>query len=457
MKVPICHHLVLLPLTNPCVPPSPLFATGTFGVWDGSQMSFAESGWGLWDKLRMLWRYGSDLMSLAAATKACVAGFNTAYDIQDSGKAFTHAEDMWSALGLRDLASMTLSEYVDREGICSSGSKVMAEIAGGVSRDNYCQNPSELNALAGLIGLAPLAAGGDAVWTTEQGNVKMVQHALDAAGAKVHKCRLVTNVHDAGGRAARERFTVRSVASGGAEVDESHGYTPPRDSHTEPCGGDGGDAREDAGYDAVVIAAPLHYASVELSGSTEGYRVSATDADRSEADVGTGQFHTVHTTIVHGRRNAESMGHDDASVPGEVLTMNAPGLPFWALGSQGPHPTESDAHAEIVKVFSAGELTDEDLVSTGLFKQVHESTRVVWRAYPRFAPPEPFESFEPAPGVFCATPLERGGSAMEIAAVGGRNAAMLVANRIGSDAIAAAIHVESRGATDAANDGGAEL
>ena len=54
-----------------------------------------------------------------------------------------------------------------------------------------------------------------------------------------------------------------------------------------------------------------------------------------------------------------------------------------------------------------------------------------WKAYPVFTPPEREESrMHLAPGLYYTNALEAGASCIEIAAVAGRNVAMLVRNEL---------------------------
>ena len=52
------------------------------------------------------------------------------------------------------------------------------------------------------------------------------------------------------------------------------------------------------------------------------------------------------------------------------------------------------------------------------------------QAYPKFDPPEDFSRWELAPGLYYSSALENAASALEIAAISGRNAALLAAQHL---------------------------
>ena len=81
------------------------------------------------------------------------------------------------------------------------------------------------------------------------------------------------------------------------------------------------------------------------------------------------------------------------------------------------------------KVFSRDYL-DERTLET-MFRINNSATKggshksVQWFAYPHYTPPEKFSPFVLDDGVFYVNAIERAASAMEMSAIGGRNAALL--------------------------------
>ena len=53
-----------------------------------------------------------------------------------------------------------------------------------------------------------------------------------------------------------------------------------------------------------------------------------------------------------------------------------------------------------------------------------------WEAYPRFSPPERFQPFRLAPGLYLNNAWENAASAMEMSAVAAKNCALLIARHL---------------------------
>ena len=80
----------------------------------------------------------------------------------------------------------------------------------------------------------------------------------------------------------------------------------------------------------------------------------------------------------------------------------------------------------VVKLFSRSELSSDTLRK--LFGVVYDTFRYTWKAYPKLQPmaPERWASFRLSKGLLYTSGLESGASAMEIATIAGRNAALLM-------------------------------
>jgi prenylcysteine oxidase/farnesylcysteine lyase len=76
------------------------------------------------------------------------------------------------------------------------------------------------------------------------------------------------------------------------------------------------------------------------------------------------------------------------------------------------------------KLFSSRPIPDVWL--SMLFDEGYDiSHNLTWNAYPAFDPPENFPPFALVPGLYYTAALESAASAMEIAAIEGRNVALL--------------------------------
>jgi prenylcysteine oxidase/farnesylcysteine lyase len=110
---------------------------------------------------------------------------------------------------------------------------------------------------------------------------------------------------------------------------------------------------------------------------------------------------------------------------------------------QQQHATAADAEESsdeqrlpLWKVFSREPLAWRELRT--LFVNGSIVGVKAWSAYPRFHPPEEFAPFTLAPGLCYGSALENAASAMEVAAVAGRNCALLVQQHLAAKRAAAA-------------------
>jgi glycine/D-amino acid oxidase-like deaminating enzyme len=172
----------------------------------------------------------------------------------------------------------------------------------------------------------------------------------------------------------------------------------------------GTDAGTEA-FDAVVLAAPLALADLDLSHSG------------SPLDYPVHPYQQVHVTLVVGEPSPAYFGVDPTRrFPSQVFVADSAGAPFKSLGITGFSPTHQQ---RIYKIFSAEvELSDEVLGQ--IFASIAEVRRWVWRgAYPKLTPGLAHVPFVLAPGLFYGCAFETAAGAIEVEAVGGHNAASL--------------------------------
>lgn len=92
-------------------------------------------------------------------------------------------------------------------------------------------------------------------------------------------------------------------------------------------------------------------------------------------------------------------------------------------------PAETNA---FYKIFSRGPLTED--FQKKAFEDVEIIKTIPWRAYPHFTPPEKFSPFILEKGLVYINTIESAASAMEMSAVGGKNAALLIHHFLKPDA-----------------------
>lgn len=350
----------------------------TLAIWDGrafvfwSRTSTAPLAWSL------IRRYGlRNVLRLRSQTVRALTGFTQVYAQQDAGRLFRTPRELLEGLGLGDRADLSLHDFLAGEGIQG---RLVGELVEGILRNMYNQNAT-INAMAGSVALIGGGFGGGSLYSVGGGNATLFERVLDRAGAELrlnHEVVRIATV-DADGR----RWHTVSDQHGGTER-----------------------------VDAVVIAAPLEHASIDLTD------VAADDRVRRARP-----YQTVHATLVAGELSTDYFGAARAArLPSHILTMAADGLPFTSIGVTGWSPAHS---CRIYKVFSPHPL-DADLLGA-VFSAVHEVDSVVWQAYPVLDPDPLWPSFQLAEGVYYVNAFESAVSTLETEAVAAWNVAGLVA------------------------------
>jgi prenylcysteine oxidase/farnesylcysteine lyase len=301
------------------------------------------------------------------------------YKLLDDGQTFTTPQELLKALNLYESTQLSLADYLGKLG---ANRRMTYDIVEPIIHNMYNQG-AEIGALAGLVGLAGAGLAGGYLFAIEDGNWTIYNKALAKIGADLRTDTQVTLIEKLSGSDARTRFAV-TTADGNTEY-----------------------------YDAVILAAPLALADLELR--SDGTPLNATVYPYQE----------VQTTLVVGTLNPAFFGVDPKKrLPSTVFTADSAGAPFKSIGVTGHSPTYN---SRIYKIFSAShEMTDEELGH--IFSTIHDVYRFAWRgAYPVISPDIDHLPFELAPGLFYACAFETAAGAIEVESVGGYNTAELAA------------------------------
>lgn len=325
---------------------------GSIGIWDGTRLLLRTRG-GRLDPVQLILRYRLDLLKAQREVSRFVDSLDGVYPQLGHGACWPTPRDLWGALGLFD----TTQEAADRH---FAQGRFATEFMDAVSRNNYAQDRSELNTLVELVSLAGAGLGGGHLLRVAEGNGSIAAGLLDRARVDLHTSAAVRRIarRDGGWSLAGEGFA-------------------PLDA------------------DAIVLAAPLEVAEIEVVGAP-------TPAPRS--------YVSVHVTFVSGALRPSALGLDGAP-PGFVLTTPRAGsiLSIERVGS-------TSAGAPLHKVFSTTELTEARLAE--LF-EVRDVDAMCWPAYPRLAPRADWPAFQLAPGLYYPSAMEYAVSTMETQAVAG--------------------------------------
>jgi hypothetical protein len=321
------------------------------------------------------------------------AKWDRVYELLDGGSSFATPQDLLKALGLYEATQVSLKDYLD-------GLKVNArmthDIVESIVHNMYNQG-AEIGALAGLVGLAGAGLAGGYLFAIEEGNWTVYDKTLKAIGADLHTETQVVAIEASSPEASSPE------ASNPAQAGEKE----------RPFVVRGADGGADS-FDAVVLAAPLALADLEIS------------VDGRPLDARAYPYQEVQTTLVVGTLDPAYFGASPTKkLPSTVFTADSAGAPFKSIGVTGYSPSYD---CRIYKIFSAEhEMTDEELGR--IFSTIHDVYRFVWRgAYPVISPGIDHVPFELAPGLFYACAFETAAGAIEVESVAGYNTAELAAN-----------------------------
>jgi len=339
----------------------------TIGIWDGASYALRTRGT-RGDEVRMLGRYGSSLLRAARLVKGMVRRLDRVYDRLEAGESWPGPRALLGELELADPCDERAAAFFRRRRVRS---RFVLEFADGVSRNNYGQHAGDLNALVDLVSLAGAGLGGGSLHRVRGGNARVCEGLLERAGAEVRLEAAVARVLPAEGGGWQ-----LAVNGAGEEY-----------------------------FDAVVLAAPLELADVELSGFLP-------------PDAPPRAYEEIHATFVAGIISDAYFG--DEGVPDFVLTTETAGalLSVECVANRGDGPP-------LHKVFSRAPLPEELIAR--LFTSVEELEAIEWRAYPELPPMSPWAPFVLAPGLYYPSAMEYAVSTMETQAIAGRAVANLLA------------------------------
>ena len=190
----------------------------TFGLYDGNEIVFQTYRYrllsSLVNKLRLLWRYGFDLLNLDPWIDGLFKWYVKIYPAQQTKKAFSSVYELFHTMSslFDDLVGSTIGGFLTQLGFGQRFNKELARIA---MRTNYGQD-LEIHAFVGAISLAGAQGG---LWSVKGGNYRLAEEALRYSKARWEKAR-VTRIVESKGE-SKTTFRLSSVNSTGASNEEA--------------------------------------------------------------------------------------------------------------------------------------------------------------------------------------------------------------------------------------------
>eukprot|EP00111_Clytia_hemisphaerica_P007351 TCONS_00021385-protein len=359
------------------------------GIYNGKEFVFLQSSWKWLNVAKLIWRYGPfSLRNMDSALTRMLNDFVKIYDIQESEQAFRTVPEMLNALGgdhFVELTKNTSTQALKDEGV---GDTLIQELITGISRCNYGQSTDDVNGFTGFVSLAGAQEG--ALWNVKDGNYKVPQSLIENSKANIRTNTKITSIK------RYERDNKVKYELEGAPKNEF--------------------------YDAIIVAAPLEVPSCFLD---------CTKCKNWPCKEELQKYQKTIATFIQMPLNHEYFGvkckEDMADV---VITTDSKENAFSTVA---PQKTVKGVVTEppVYKIFSREPLSDALVKKMFIVNSDNENktssdrTVVSWLAYPHYSPPEKFLPFELDEGVFYVNAIERAASAMEMSAIGGRNAALL--------------------------------
>ncbi|KAL6071772.1 Prenylcysteine oxidase-like [Balamuthia mandrillaris] len=383
----------------------------TLAVWNGRELLFRTSEWQAVTLAKVLWRYGLAPFRARALATQTKDRWLAVYDFllrQQQPQIEETEEERWPCwkttkelmerLEVFNLTQKTLREELVENGV---DEQYIDEIITAGIRVNYGQNTS-INAFAGYVSM--LGAESSELYHVKEGNNKVIRSLLSRSGAEVRTNTAVTSITRkvvaSNEESTRPRFqyVVKSKKTSSTVDDIDNNFK-----ETIPTEGSG--ESEDS-FDAVIIAAPLELAGLEVyfDNSLPSSAASLGD-ERFQRGLQVHQlppsatrkrpYQVTHTTFVAGIVEPEFFQLANDSVPPFVImTTETPDVPFSSLAGKGRtnHPSQksNDPTATLLryhtlyKIFSRQDMTEE--VLSLLFRERSKTVRYKWSAYTQLQP-----------------------------------------------------------------------
>lgn len=371
------------------------------GIFNGKTFSFQTGTSKIINLVKTLWHYGWSIVRMNFAVKAELKKFKTIYTLQESGKSFASAPDMLKAMGqdggMYPLTQVTAkAHFINGLGLSE---RLVEEFIMSAMTVNYGQSVNTIDAFTAYVSLAGVDDG--SLWSVVGGNWKIPTKVLEASGATLH---------------VDEVTAVTRIVSGGSDGKVQYKIT------TEA----GGDVPDN--FDVVIVANPLNTSKTKFENfPTDPYTAASTTP-----------YHRTVAEFIQGQINTKFFGvsGDDRNFPTTILTTEMEGapFPFCSVAVQVPSEIPQDKvkdytkpiteqPIQIWKVFVPEPMTEEQ--KEAMFSEIQDRATFDWLAYPEYKPPEEFPPFILDDGVFYINAIEKAASAMEMSAIGAKNAALL--------------------------------
>jgi len=416
-----------------------------FGVFDGNgEMAFLVSdSSSIIRSIKVLWRYGLDVIRMSRAAQRALEPFYSIYDMlesDDPNTYFKSIDEMWNATGAGffDLSLMSFDDFLDTLGINRMTRWWRRFLPGQgnfrkelLTAMNLCNNNQPNSQMNGFSGFTNYMSTTGQIFSIEGGNYHLIQSAFRQAQAQYNRTSCMSSAGKEIIRHVQKKVT--SVISGPKQMELWSG-------------------KEELGkFDIVIVAAPLQFSQISFLVK------SHLDGDEAEPKpmfkvndlpISTAsQYTQVITTVVsNATLQAEYFGLTKENAPRSIyVTEKGRQLEgFTAVSRIGA--------TDVYKVFSPEKLSTEKLKS--FFGPYHTIEYIkVWGGDHGGATPNyngggksvmstPYMLYdgkeedknshgEEFPALYYINSVEPTVACIELSAIGAKSVAKLVAQRLG--------------------------
>jgi len=353
----------------------------TIGFFDGETYDLITSSNRFINFFKMLWHFGLDLFKIFSYTSGVVKKFSQIYDFQNQGKAYNTVEDLLLGLGgsFYESTQKTACQLFNEIGLDNHTINLLVN---GAIKVNYGQDCNS-NGLAGSIAMAGMDSG---TWSVRGGNrllceKSVVQSAANHLQFAVDKIKYIEE---------NSTFKISFNNFNNHKV-----------------------------YDLVILSVPFYF---------NGPNIDVTEAcDNNCPTVKEDKrYRQTVATFVKGQLNKTTFKCNECS-----KTIIATKDMFYrsiSLRTPVNYLKNSTYNPNVYKIFSTEKLTSSQLDE--LFENHSIVKSVVWKAYPRFNPPEQFDSFVlNTNGLYYTSAFEWAASTIETSIISSKNSALLAFNK----------------------------
>ncbi|XP_014219399.1 prenylcysteine oxidase-like [Copidosoma floridanum] len=367
-----------------------------FGIWNGDELVFEESSWESITLVKLLYKYGMQPIHLYRYVDKILDDFQRIYEHQDKGVGFENVTALIMSMN-KEFAQLLETPMHDHLTSLGYGEELINQLVKATIVVNYGQDVN----IHAFVGCVSVAGAGFDLWSIKGGNKKVPQFLLSRNEKVTVISSTVKKIH----KHSLENSPKYEIFHRQSEQNETSGI-----------------------YDIVIIATPMtsdHENPIAFSGF-----------DNPDLHF-PGEFQTTIATFVSGKINYSYFELEDEL--GGIMSCDPDKTKISCIGKISSVNGKQDIDAEVWKVFSRQELQNMDKI----FSKINEVKEIKWKAYPRYSSTGRLDKFKLDDFMYHVNAIEWAASAMEMSAIGGRNAAILAYNDYGHKCVPPMSHHQS--------------